>query len=486
MAERPPSPDDATLATGGPSGGAEAAPRPALINAGHADTGGRSEGGRLFFIGDGLELGRRPEAPPGGGTWYVPDGRVSARHARITRQGKALHIVDLDSRNGTFVNGRRVEGPTRLVDGDVVLVGRQAAVFRWLGAEATRAIAEELRQPFGPTPAVAPAMAQLMRRLRALAPTREEVLLTGETGVGKEVYAQALHTASARPGPFLAINCAAVPTELLESELFGYARGAHSQAAQSRAGLLAQADGGTLFLDEIGDMPPAAQAKLLRFLQTRAYQPLGAAAVRTLDVRVLAATTRVGRDEQGLGLRDDLVGRLGAEPLVLPPLRQRLEDLGTLVAHFLEAAGGAARRLEASAFAALLGHGWPQNVRELEKVVRQAVLFAEGAEVIRVEHLPLRLRERGVPPASVAPDDLPAEEGRRKPRRPMPDRDALVELLERYRGNVAHVAKHLDRHWGVVQRALTKHRIEVNAYRPEDDEDKDQENPEGLGEKRST
>jgi transcriptional regulator with PAS, ATPase and Fis domain len=459
-------PDEATLATGGPHGAAEAGTRPALINAGHADAGGRSEGGRLFFISDGLELGRRPTAPPGGGTWYIPDGRVSARHACITRQGKTLHIVDLDSRNGTFVNGRRIDGPTRLSDGDVILVGRQAAVFRWLTGERTQAIAEELRAPFGPIAAVAPAMALVLRRLRVLAPSREEVLLTGETGVGKEVYAQAIHAASGRQGPFLAINCAAVPVELVESELFGFARGAHSQAAQSRPGLLAQAEGGTLLLDEIGDMPPGAQAKLLRFLQTRSYHPLGAAAPRTLDVRVLAATTRVGRDESGPGLRSDLAGRLGAEPLVLPPLRQRVEDLGALVAHFLEAAGGKARRLDATAFASLLAHDWPQNVRELEKVTRQAVLFAEGEEVIRVEHLPMRLRE-GAPASEVIEVEAPA--GGRRPRRPMPDREALVQLLERYRGNVAHVARHLDRHWGVVQRALAKHRIQADAYRPDDD-----------------
>jgi DNA-binding NtrC family response regulator len=470
---------DATLATGGPEASADLDDRPVLINAGHADAGGRSEGGRLFVIADGLELGRRPSAPPGGGTWYLPDGRVSARHARITRLGRTLHIVDLDSRNGTFVNGRRIEAPTKLVDGDVILVGRQAAVFRWLTGEQTRAIAEELQRPFGPTPGAAPAMALVLRRLRLLARTTEEVLLTGETGVGKEVYAQAVHAASGRKGPFLAINCAALPVELVESELFGYARGAHSQAAQGRPGLLAQADGGTLFLDEIGDMPPGAQAKLLRFLQTRSYQPLGGGTARTLDVRVLAATTRPSRDESGGGLRDDLAGRLGAEPLVIPPLRQRPEDLGALVAHFLsppDAATAGPRRLEAAAFAALFAHAWPQNVRELEKVTRQAALFAEGAEVIRVEHLPMRLRaanETGLAEATPPSEEGEGETsdptpGRRRPR-PMPDREALVELLQKYQGNVAHVARHLDRHWGVIQRALVKHGLDADSFRPDEE-----------------
>jgi DNA-binding NtrC family response regulator len=478
--DSPVSPDDATLATGGPETAVELDDRPVLINAGHADAGGRSEGGRLFVITDGLELGRRPSAPPGGGTWYIADGRVSAQHARITRSGRTLHIVDLDSRNGTFVNGRRIEGPTKLVDGDVLLVGRQAAVFRWLTGEQTRAIAQELQRPFGPTPAVAPAIALVLRRLALLAPTQEEVLLTGETGVGKEVYAQAIHAASGRKGPFLAINCAALPVELVESELFGHARGAHSQASQARAGLLAQAEGGTLFLDEIGDMPPGAQAKLLRFLQTRTYQPLGGGPARTLDVGVVGATTRPAREESGEGLRSDLAGRLGAEPLVLPPLRQRPEDLGGLVAHFMNAAAGP-RRLEASAFAALFAYTWPQNVRELEKVIRQAALFAQGAEVIRLEHLPLRLRsnqptlgERPPPPeeseGAEEDDSAGPAPGRRRPR-PMPEREELVQLLEQYRGNVTHVARHLDRHWGVIQRALVKHKIDADAFRPDDEKE---------------
>jgi transcriptional regulator with PAS, ATPase and Fis domain len=465
---RPSAPhDDVTLATAGPDVSADGDTRPALVNAGHADAAGLSEGGRLYFIADGLELGRRPVAPPGGTTWYIPDGRVSAQHARLTRMGKTLHIVDLGSRNGTFVNGRRIAEPTKLVDGDVILIGRQAAVFRWLTTEQMRAITEELARPFGPTAAVAPAMAVLLQRLRRLAPSQEEVLLTGETGVGKEVYAQAIHAASGRRGPFLAINCAALPVELVESELFGFARGAHSQASEGRPGLLARADGGTLFLDEIGDMPPAAQAKLLRFLQTRSYQPLGGVAARTLDVRVLAATTRAAPEPGGQGLRGDLAGRLGAEPLAIPPLRQRPEDLGALVAHFL----GGPRPLDGSAFAALLAHSWPQNVRELEKVVRQAALFAEGADVVRLEHLPLRLRGAGATAVAGGDSRETVEVAPRQKRRPMPDREALVDLLKRYRGNVAEVARHLGRHWGVVQRALTKHDIDADSYRPESDDD---------------
>jgi DNA-binding NtrC family response regulator len=460
--------DEATLATGGPDAPRSEDARPTLINAGHADIGGRADGGRLFFIGEGLELGRRPAAPPGGGTWYIPDGRVSSRHARITRQGRLLHIADLGSRNGTFVDNRRITEPVPLIEGSLVMIGRQAAVVRWLTDEQVEAIADEMRQPFGPVVAIAPTTAVLLRRLRRLAPTDEEVLLTGETGVGKEVYARALHAASGRGGPFVALNCAALPVELVESELFGHARGAHSQARDSRPGLIEKAEGGTLLLDEIGDMPPGAQAKLLRFLQTRSYHPLGAGASRQVNVRVIAATTRPTQDGDGHGLRPDLAGRLGAEPLVIPPLRARREDIGALVAFFLAAGSGrpGPRALDGAAFSALLGHSWPQNVRELEKVVRQAALFAQDEGPIGLEHLPLRLQS-GRPPEGDEGDEGEAKAGRRV-RRPMPDREALIELLVRYRGNVAEVARHLDRHWGVVQRSLAKHAIDADEYRSEE------------------
>ncbi len=462
MGARPPS-HEATVATGGPEAARSHGARPALINAGHGDAGGRAEGGRLTFIGEGLELGRRPVAPPGGEAWYIPDGRVSARHARITRSGPFLQIADLDSLNGTFVDHQRVSDPVPLRDGSLVMVGRQAAVLRWLTDEQVETVAEEMQRPFGPVPAVAPAMADLLRRLRHLAPTDEEVLLTGETGVGKEVYARAIHAASGRGGPFFALNCAALPVELVESELFGHARGAHSQAQESRAGLIEKADGGTLFLDEIGDMPPAAQAKLLRFLQTRSFHPLGAGVSKRVNVRVIAATTRATPDEAGNGLRADLAGRLGAEPTSIPPLRQRPEDIGPLAAHFLATSvprRGSPRALDGAAFAALLAHSWPQNVRELEKVMRQAALFVQGDGPIRVEHLPMRVqRGRGPGPRAETPSTA------RRSRRPMPDREALAQLLVRYRGNVADVARHLDRHWGVVRRALAKHGVDADSYR---------------------
>src|SRR6185436_20759387 len=187
-------------------------------------------------------------------------------------------------------------------------------------------------------------------------------------------------------GKFVAINCAAIPRELVESELFGYRAGAHSTAHSAKAGLIEEAEGGTLFLDEIGEMTPEAQIKILRFLQDRELTPLGATRPRRMDVRIIAATNRTVVGPGKSGLRDDIVARLGAAPIHLPPLRSRIEDLGALVAHFLRGTPGVT--FEQPAFRALCLHAWPLNVRELEKIVSTAAVLSAGAAPIALRDLP--------------------------------------------------------------------------------------------------
>jgi transcriptional regulator with PAS, ATPase and Fis domain len=192
---------------------------------------------------------------------------VSGRHARISRTRQdGFEVVDLGSKNGTLVEGRAVTGATAIADKTMLFVGEHALMVRLHDEATLAAIREDQLRPLGPVPTLEGRMARALRRLRRLAVTDDEILLTGETGVGKEVYARAVHAASGRTGRFVALNCAALPTALVESELFGFARGAHSQAATSKPGLIDEAEHGTLFLDEIGDMPAEAQAKLLRFL----------------------------------------------------------------------------------------------------------------------------------------------------------------------------------------------------------------------------
>ena len=270
------------------------------------------------------------------------------------------------------------------------------------------AVEAELAKPLAPVATVNPALATISRKLRKLAVAGEEVLLTGETGVGKEVYAAAIHRASGRPGRFVAINCAAIPRELVETELFGYARGAHSQAAIAKPGIIEEAENGTLFLDEIGEMSPELQTKLLRFTQDRMLAPVGGLRPRRIETRIVAATSRTTAATQsgGLGLRADLAARLGAEPIRIPPLRERIEDLGALAAYFM---GERTKPLELSAFQALCLYQWPGNVRELGKVIASAQALARDAERMGVEHLPAAL---------VAAPKIRSQHGRRKSRPP--------------------------------------------------------------------
>jgi DNA-binding NtrC family response regulator len=233
-------------------------------------------------------------------------------------------------------------------------------------------------------------MRAIFKRIGLVADSANSVLVLGETGTGKELVAQALHANSARAnGAFVAVNCAAIPAELLESELFGHARGAFSGAAQDRLGRFREADGGTLFLDEIGDMALPTQAKILRVLQEREVTPLGARHAVPVDLRVVAATHHdLAAEVEAARFRADLWYRLQVITIDLPPLRAREGDVALLAGHFLQQQGGRPKRLSAAALAALTGHTWPGNVRELRNTMQRAVALSEG-DLIEPVHLGL-------------------------------------------------------------------------------------------------
>src|SRR5436190_18568381 len=254
-------------------------------------------------------------------------------------------------------------------------------------------------------------MQEMFALIRRLSRSAASVLVTGASGTGKELVAKSLHFNSPRRDrPFVAINCAAIPDTLLESELFGYKRGAFTDARTDRAGLFVEADGGTMFLDEIAELSPALQAKLLRVLQEGEIRPLGAGRSQRVDVRVIAATNKDLEERLKTGaFREDLYYRLNVVHIHLPALRERAEDVFALTDHFLSAcavrAGKEVRGLHDAAKKALLGYGWPGNVRELENVVERAVALVEGP-LIRVDDLPPLPavgRDRRAADASAAP-----------------------------------------------------------------------------------
>ena len=240
-------------------------------------------------------------------------------------------------------------------------------------------------------------MQELFALLPRLAESGSTVLVTGESGTGKELVARALHSLSPRKArPFIAVNCAALPDTLLESELFGHVAGAFTDARKDREGYFAEAEGGSLFLDEIGDISPAMQVRLLRVLQERKFQPVGSSRARKADVRVLCATNRpleklVRQDR----FRQDLFYRINVMRISIPPLRERKEDVPLLAEHFVERFGDVHGRkpgaISAQALARLMAYDWPGNVRELENAIEHACVLAQGG-VLTVAHLPEHLR----------------------------------------------------------------------------------------------
>ncbi|MBD0320664.1 MAG: sigma-54-dependent Fis family transcriptional regulator [Gemmatimonadetes bacterium] len=304
-----------------------------------------------------------------------------------------------------------------------------------------------------------PALRQVQGVVRRAAPTDATVLITGESGTGKEVVARALHEASRRArGPFVAINCSALPGELIESELFGHLRGAFTGADRDREGLFEAAGGGTLFLDEIGDLAAPAQAKLLRALEERQVTRVGGTRPVPVDVRVVAATHRpLERMAAEGAFREDLLYRLRVIGVHLPPLRERREDISAIATHFLahfaERHARPVRALSERARRILLAYDWPGNVRELRNAVERAVVMAEG-DTIEPADLPPGLEARTpLGPVDAALADLSWADARARALDAW-ERGFLAAALERHGGNVSRTAQSLGIHRQSLQKRL--------------------------------
>jgi len=403
----------------------------------------------------------------------IPDGWMSSAHARLVRRGGAWLFSDLGSRNGSRVNGASVLERT-IVDGDVLELGGAFFIFRRglparAGSEPDHEAADHLAVAPG-LDTLLPALASDLARVERMSPSDVSIVVQGETGVGKEVIARAIHTLSQRSGPFVAVNCGAIPESLVESELFGHRKGAFSGALADRVGFVQAAEGGTLFLDEIGEMRPGSQTALLRVLQEHQVVPLGSSKPIDVDVRVIAATHRpLAQLTAGGRFRADLFARLSGFTLELPPLRARREDLGLLLASFLRRAAGARAEkitIAPPALRALLAYGWPMNIRELQKCIEAALVLAEDDKIGR-EHLPAF--DAAAAPAATADEaparpaarpaklDLSAEEQARK--------QELEKLLVEHAGNLAAVARAMDRDRTLIRRWLARYGLDPEKFR---------------------
>ncbi|MCC6555772.1 MAG: sigma 54-interacting transcriptional regulator [Polyangiaceae bacterium] len=427
----------------------------------------------------------------------IPGRAVSRTHACIRLEDGRWTITDLGGRNGTMVGGRFVgeaalEPHSQIRIGDAIfkLVAADAEGYlpyridgAWLGGAGD----EPARERPGAGRIVGGyVIERLAASLREVARSDLSLLIGGESGTGKEVFARQLHDWSGRRGPFQAINCAAIPATLIEGELFGHRRGAFSGADRDRVGLIRAAHGGTLFLDEIGDMPPEAQAKLLRVLQSREIVPLGATQPEQVDVRVVCAThrdlVRLQRSEQ---FRGDLFARLNEVAITLPPLRERKEDLFALCRALAARHGRPDVRPTMRFMAALLHHDFPYNVRELEAIIKRWAAVSRGPDIDH-EHLSDvirdRFREYGVrtdasgarqsvedahrasvpsdapaPPQTLAPPSLPPGAA--------PSEAELRDLLARHKGNVKAVACLLGKDRVQIHRWMKRYGINVDDYR---------------------
>jgi DNA-binding NtrC family response regulator len=412
----------------------------------------------------GVVLGR---SPPLGGV-ILPQGAVSRVHTRITLEAEGIVLSDLGSRNGTFVGGVPV---TRAVleRNDVVRIGDVFFKLAIDDAEAYR-----LQPPRGgdlyPDLVGGPLVRALKTRMSVAAVAGLPCLVLGETGTGKELVAKAFHAACGRLGPFVPVNCAAIAPHLVESELFGYRRGAFTGAERDHLGLMRSANGGTLFLDEIGDMPLEAQAKLLRVLESREVLAVGSVKSEPIDIQLVCAThasipslVHAGR------FRADLYARINVCTLLVPALRDRLEDVAPLLRHFAAKHGRPGLLPTTALMTALLHHDWPYNVRELEGLVRRCAAFAEAsATTLDHAHLPPELLAKTSPfeasvrssrPSIVADEEAPVS------RRPSPSREELCGVLAETNGNLAAVARHYGKDRTQIHRWLRQYDIDPETFR---------------------
>jgi two-component system nitrogen regulation response regulator NtrX len=360
--------------------------------------------------------------------------------AQVRAAGHRMPVVMISGHASTELAARAVrEGALDFIEKPLslerVLVSVRNALTQ---ARLVERLASERGEEVPVLTGVSPAVLALRKQILQAAPTDARVLITGPNGSGKEVVAWLMHRHSRRAdGPFVAVNCAAIPSELIESELFGHLKGAFTGAVESKRGKFELADGGTLFLDEVGDMSPLTQAKVLRVLQESSFTRVGGSQEVRVDVRVIAATNKDLEGEIAAGrFREDLYFRLNVIPLRVPPVAERREDIPLLVDEFIgqfaRRDGVPPKRVGPAAMAKLQAAGWPGNVREIRNVVERLVVMVPDEE-IRPDHLDLR---PGVTRLALPDEPLPLKEARARF-----ERSYIEQVVEACGGNMSQAAK---------------------------------------------
>jgi DNA-binding NtrC family response regulator len=395
----------------------------------------------------------------------VKDDAVSRLHFEIFADDLGFRLRDLESTNGTYVDGYRAQD-IYLKPGSVVRAGSTELVFDALERES--AVPASRTERFGPLVGGSLKMRELFAVLEKAAPTDATILVEGETGTGKELVAQAVHERSRRSGgPFVVLDCAAIPANLMESELFGHERGAFTGATDKRAGRLEEADGGTIFLDELGELPIELQPKLLRAIEAREVRRVGGRDTTKVDVRIVAATNRDLAYEVNRGaFREDLYYRLAVIRVTLPALRERREDIVPLVEHFIrrelrDAPGRAQQILDSVSddnWKRLRSHPWPGNVRELRNVIERTLALSGGGTLRAIDPPTSRRVGAATPtPANAVDLERPFVEQKQETVANF-ERTYLQAQLDRHDGNIsrAAAASGIDRMY--FKRLLKKYR----------------------------
>jgi DNA-binding NtrC family response regulator len=391
----------------------------------------------------------------------VSDARVSRLHAELTLDDGGVWLRDLGSRNGSWVGPLRVERVRFEADGEFRVGGVCVKVTFTQGTKVPLWPQDRLGGLLGRSDT----MRELFMQISRVASSEAAVLINGETGTGKELVAQELHAASKRSkGPFIVVDCASLPENLLEAELFGHARGAFTGAVAMRAGSIEAAAGGTVFLDEVGELPLAMQPKLLRVLESRTVRRIGETEHRPVDVRFVSATHRDLESMVAQGqFREDLFFRLAVLPLSVPSLRERTEDLGPLLAHFL----GAATAIDAATLELVAAQPWPGNVRQLKSFAERvlalglprAVQMLKGVEVPRPTTVAAAPAPVTGSPAPLTVDDaLPFKELRERWVEHL-EREYLLKLVARLGRNAGTLADAAGLDRSYINRLLKKHEL---------------------------